>query len=71
MTKTDPPESEPLVLDASLTGDSLALVLTREGYETIEEALELLRETNPQATYGDVLDWMLRNLIDELEADMN
>jgi hypothetical protein len=30
-----------------------------------------LRETNPKATYEDVLEWMLTNLIEELEAELN
>jgi hypothetical protein len=65
-------ESDPLVLEASMSADGdLDFVLTREGYEVFEDALEVLRETNPRATYNDVLKWMLRELIEELEGEMN
>ena len=71
MKKTTFEEDDPLVLEASMTGDMIDLVLTRAGYETMEEALALLRETNPNATYNDVIMWMVRNLIEKLEAEMN
>lgn len=65
------PDSEPLVLEASVVGDVFDLVLSRAGYEAMEDALEMLRETNPNATYNDVLKWMLGSLIEDLEAEMN
>lgn len=71
MKKTHPLVSDPLVLDAALTGDTCELVLTKKGYEAIEEALESMRATNPKATYNDVLKSMLTDLIEELEAEMN
>jgi hypothetical protein len=64
-------ESDPLVLEAALSGDTCDLTLTKQGYEVMEEALEILRENNPKATYNDVLKWMLEELIEELEANMN
>jgi hypothetical protein len=71
MTKNYLLESDPLVLDATLTDDALDLVLTKEGYETMEEMLEMMRETNPKATYNDLLKLMLRTLIETLEAELN
>lgn len=71
MKKSTFTEADPLVLEATIDEDMFDLVLTRAGYETMEEALELLRETNPNATYNDVLKWMFRILIEELEAEMN
>lgn len=71
MKKTHPLESDPLVLDAALTGDTCDLVLTQKGYDAMQEALESMRVTNPKATYNDVLESMLTDLIEELEAEMN
>lgn len=71
MKNRHPRESDPLVLEATLTGETFDLTLTQKGYEAMEEGLEILRETNPKATYGDVLKWMFRALIEELEAEMN
>lgn len=68
MKKMQAGDPDPLVLEATMTGDDVDLVLTKEGYETLEQALDILRETNPQATYKDVLRWAFENLIDELEA---
>jgi hypothetical protein len=64
-------ESDPLVVEATCSDDTFDLVLTRQGYEVFEEALEVLRETNPAATYNDVLKFMLGALIEELEAELN
>jgi hypothetical protein len=72
MKKTDAADSDPFVLEASMTDDGdVDLVLTRAGFEVFEQALEVLRETNPKATYQDVLAWMVEAAIEDLEAEMN
>lgn len=70
MRNTDSTEADPLVLEASMTDDLVKLGLTKQGYEALEEALEMLRETNPKATYEDVIAWMLSAMIEELEAEI-
>jgi hypothetical protein len=62
-------ESDPYLVSATLDEDTLDLVFTAEGYAAMEEGLAVLRETNPSATYQDVLKWALRLTIAQLEAE--
>ena len=71
MKKIDLTECDPLVVDASMDEDELNLGLTAEGYQTLKDGLDHLRETNPNATLKEAFMMGVRSLIKELEAGIN
>ena len=65
--KKDEPAYDPLVLHASLVGDQVDMVLTREGYATLIAARERLREEDPSADFQDVLLEAIELLLEDLK----